>query len=69
MDNIICEECKADSGYNVRPVTTHAWAKTDAYGIYTGIYCDDCYNSDKYPYRKDYYHDPAYCGERMNEDY
>ena len=27
----------------------------DAHGIETGNWCDDCYNSSKYPYRKDKY--------------
>ena len=69
MDNIICEGCKADSGYHIKPISYHEWSRSDAYGIFTGIYCHDCYNSNKYPYRQDYYYDPAYCGERMDEDY
>ena len=34
------------------------WMRYDYDGLYTGIYCDECYNSgdpDKYPYRKDNY--------------
>ena len=50
------------------PVTEHRWSRTDAYGIFTGIYCDKCYDSDKYPYRKDRYHDPMYAGERLESD-
>ena len=65
-DNQKCTGCKEDSGYDVRPLPYHAWARSDAYGIYTGIYCDDCYNSNKYLYRKDSYHDPAYAGERLD---
>ena len=64
-DNQICRGCKEDSGYDVRPLNYHSWARSAAYGIYTGVYCDDCYDSDKYPYRKDNYHDPAYAGERL----
>lgn len=42
----------------------------DAYGITTGIWCDKCYNDDSiYPYHKDEYFDPAYAGERLEEDY
>ena len=48
----------------------HQWARSDAYGIYTGLYCDKCYkDSNIYTYRKDEYFDPAYAGERMEEDY
>ena len=67
-DNQRCTGCKEDSGYDIRPLNYHAWARTDSYGIYTGVYCDDCYDSDKYPYRKDNYHDPAYAGERLEPD-
>jgi hypothetical protein len=52
---------------NAPKVSEHMWARVDAYGIYTGLYCDKCYVSN-YPYRKDRYHDEAYCGERMNPD-
>jgi len=48
----------------------HDWVRSDAYGIYTGIYCEECYNSNKYPYRKDRYPtaetDPE-CGEFLND--
>jgi hypothetical protein len=46
----------------------HQWVRHDAYGIYTGIYCDECYENN-YPYRKDDYYDPPYAGERMDDDY
>jgi hypothetical protein len=67
----ICKGCekKCEDGFNPGELLYHHWARNDAYGLYTGLYCDDCYNSDKYPYRKDYYYDPAYAGERMDEDY
>ena len=67
----ICKGCrkKAEEGFNTGELIYHHWARNDAYGIFTGLYCDKCYNSDKYPYRKDEYYDPAYCGERMDEDY
>ena len=67
IDKTYCRGCKAEEEMH-RPIDQHWWARRDAYGIYTGIYCDDCYNSDKYPYRKDNYHDPMYAGERMNPD-
>ena len=46
----------------------HQWIRKDHYGIYTGIYCDECYESN-YPYRKDDYYDPLYAGEHMDDDY
>ena len=67
----ICQGCekKADDGFNNGELIYLYWARNDTYGLYTGLYCDKCYNSDKYPYRKDEYYDPAYAGERMDEDY
>ena len=50
--------------YNAPKVEYHMWARNDAYGIYTGLYCDDCYKNN-YPYRKDRYYDEAYCWERL----
>jgi hypothetical protein len=41
----------------------------DANGITTGYWCNDCYDSNKYPYRKDQYFDPGYAGESLEEDY
>ena len=35
--------------------TVHASECHDAHGITTGHWCDACYDSDKYPYRKDRY--------------
>ena len=55
--------------YNAPRITEHMWARNDAYGIYTGLYCDKCYNDPhKYTYRRDRYHDEAYCGERLEPD-
>ncbi len=51
-----------------RPLEYHKWARNDAYGIYTGLYCDKCYKSN-YPYEKGRYHDPGYCGESLDNDY
>ena len=68
MDKTNCRGCNEETEMH-RPIGEHWWARYDAYGIFTGVYCDKCYNSDKYPYRKDEYYDPAYAGERMDEDY
>ena len=55
--------------YNAPKTSQHDWARNDAYGIYTGLYCDKCYDDPhKYTYRKDEYYDPAYAGERMEPD-
>ena len=55
--------------YNTPKTSEHMWARADAYGIYTGLYCDKCYDDPhKYTYRKDEYYDPAYAGERMEPD-
>ena len=62
-----CRGCKSETEM-YRPIDQHYWARRDAYGIFTGIYCDDCHNSDKYPYRRDRYHDPMYAGERLEPD-
>jgi len=40
----------------------------DAYGISTGHWCDTCYDSPKYPYRKDRYDYEGY-GERLDDNY
>ena len=69
------DDCPFCNGYCVylprcKPLEYHMWARSDAYGIYTGLYCDKCYkDSNIYTYRKDEYFDPAYAGERMDEDY
>lgn len=66
-----CAECYGSGKREYIPrASDHYWARADYYGIYTGIYCDGCYNSpDKYPYKKNNYYDPAYAGERMDADY
>ena len=70
MNDAICNGCQtaAEDGFNSGELTYHYWARSDAYGMYTGLYCDKCYDSDKYPYRKDRYHDPMYAGERLEPD-
>jgi len=62
-----CRGCKAETEMH-RPITEHHWARFDTYVIYTGIYCDDCYNSgdsDRYPYRKDSYQHLLEHGEHI----
>ncbi len=39
-----CKGCNAPDAHE----------RCDAYGIFTGYYCDDCYENN-YPYRKDRY--------------
>ena len=47
----------------------HRWARADAYGIYTGLYCDKCYDDvNVYTYRKDEYFDEGYAGEQLYPD-
>jgi len=43
----------------------------DAHFISTGYWCEDCYNSSKYPYRKDRYPtiETHGYGEQLNDDY
>ena len=66
-----CEECYGRGEVEQVPpsVKYHNWARFDAYGIYTELCCDKCYKNGNYSYRTDEYFDPAYCGERMDEDY
>jgi len=40
----------------------------DAYGIYTTKCCEECYESDRYKWRKDDYYDPEYAGEQLDEE-
>jgi Tfp pilus assembly protein PilX len=48
------------------PATHQLWARLDAYGMYTGMFCDECYGDDeKYGYKRDRYFDEAYAGERL----
>ena len=69
-DEDYCLWCDGYGEYTPRTsVEYHMWARADAYGIYTGLYCDKCYKDPhKYTYRKDEYYDPAYAGERMEPD-
>ena len=65
-----CGDCQGSGEREYIPQTSqHHWARVDAYGIYTGIYCDKCYNDGTYPYQKDLYFDESYCGESLDYDY
>tara|TARA_R110002074_G_scaffold109465_7_gene236051 strand:+ start:1043 stop:1414 length:372 start_codon:yes stop_codon:yes gene_type:complete len=67
-----CFKCDGKAIYRPRlpNLEYHEWARNDAYGLYTGLYCHKCYDDPtKYTYRKDRYHDEGYAGERMDEDY
>ena len=64
-----CQECDGEGKREyIQKTSEHYWARCDSYGIYTGIYCDDCYKNN-YPYRKDEYFDEGYAGERLEGDY
>ena len=74
MDNDYLYQCRGcekpdEDNIRVSPIQYHMWARADVYGIYTGLYCDKCYDDPhKYTYRKDEYYDPAYAGENMEPD-
>lgn len=55
-----CRGCAEEEGYD----------RHDAYGNFTGYYCEECY-SHNYPYRKDRYPTIEFdgYGERLSEDY
>ena len=63
-----CEETGEFYVERCRPLDCHKWARNDAYGIYTGLYCDKCYKNN-YPYKRGRYFDAAYCGESLEADY
>jgi len=54
--NTYSEKCVGDGIGDIR---------YDAYGIPTGYFCDGCYESKAYPYRKDRYEYWEY-GERLD---
>jgi len=74
---LICKGCgKEDdiSDWNVigDTIKYHDWSRRDWYGIFTGIYCGDCYDdSSKYPYRKERYPTKEWdgYGEQLEDDY
>ena len=69
---VTCQGCsKQETVDNWDQVKYHNWMRTDAYGMSTGCWCDECREgpNKKYPYREDRYYDPSYAGERMDDDY
>lgn len=52
--SITCNGCHKKDTVQVEPLN-HRWMRLDYHGIFTGYYCDECYDSDRYPYRKDDY--------------
>lgn len=65
----VCEKKAKERYVRADGKLWHDWQRQDYYGLPTGTFCDKCYKSDDYPYRRDDYYDPAYAGERMDEDY
>ena len=62
---LYCNGCEKETE-GIRPIEYHFWARRDYFGIYTGIYCDECYNSgdsEKYPYLKERYLTMEFDGE------
>jgi len=51
--------------------TEHVEEHQDAHGISTGYWCHECYESSKYPYRKDRYPtiETHGYGERLTDNY
>ena len=66
-DDTIC--CRGENCSNTTE-TEEAYVelRSDSYGIPTGYYCEDCYETN-YPYRKDNYYDWANAGEYLESDY
>jgi hypothetical protein len=58
-DRIPCRGCE---------IREDVYEQHDAYGYSTGYWCDNCYESDRYPYRKDRYF-TGDTGERLEDDY
>jgi hypothetical protein len=67
----VCEPCNERSKPRCRGCDSkeNVQEQCDAYGYSTGYWCDECYDSDKYPYRKDKYFDPSLANERLEDDY
>lgn len=54
-----------------RGCDNEGYEQSDAHGISTGYWCHECYESDRYPYRRDRYPtiETHGYGERLNNDY
>ena len=70
-DDNECWKCNDKGEYLERvDINYHEWARNDAYGYFTGLYCHKCYDDpEKYTYRKDRYFDEGYAGENLEGDY
>lgn len=57
--------------YTCRECSEQGEMRYDAHGLPTGYWCEEHYNSSKYPYRKDLYPtiETHGYGERMDDDY
>lgn len=60
--SIICKGCEKSEE------DTYIEKRSDAYGFFTGYYCDDCYENN-YPYKKGRYYDYFTAGEYLDDDY
>ena len=59
-------DCEAkDEGWTAKR-SQHPWARSDHFGIYTGIYCNDCVENN-YPYKKHDYSAELNHGEYIDE--
>jgi hypothetical protein len=60
-----------DQVVNCRGCESEGEEQYDAHGISTGYWCHECYESSKYPYRKDRYPtiETHGYGERLSDDY
>jgi hypothetical protein len=65
-DGIMCRGCGESHETNE---DKYVEEMRDSYGYSTGWWCHECYDSDRYPYRRDRYFDPSYAGERLEDDY
>jgi hypothetical protein len=59
------------SRFECRGCESEGEEQHDAHGISTGYWCHECYESSKYPYRKDRYEtiETHGYGERLSDDY
>ena len=66
-DDTIC--CRGENCSNTTETEgAYVELRSDSYGIPTGYYCEDCYETN-YPYRRDNYYDWANAGEYLESDY
>jgi len=65
-DDIPCRGCEKDN--SVLKDTDQVEQRYDYYGYSTGFWCESCYQSNKYPYRKDGYYDYFNAGESLDGD-